>query len=312
MGDYLNDINKLFPKRRTLKEKEGFREWAIKEANSLGYEAKVDAIGKHNNVVIGDIKTAKAVFTAHYDTPAMSLFPNIMIPRNIVMFFAYQFLGPILMVIAALWLAYLPLDYLSKNINIEPRSILMFTFIIIYYLMFIVFYKLFKNPNNINDNTSGVSAIYKLLSLINEENKDKVAFVLFDNEEKGKLGSKALFKREPNTFTNKIVVNMDCVANGNNIITIAKDEAMKLPEYKKLIASFNNTSEFNTYHYPLKGSESNSDYKSFPCGVGIMACKKAKLVGFYTPRIHTIFDTVADSKNIDYIAFNLNQFVINL
>lgn len=312
MGDYLNDINTTFKTRKSLKEKSEFRFWAIKEAKKLGYDAMVDAIGKHNNVVIGDLNTARVVFSAHYDTPAWSLFPNIMIPRNKFMFYLYQFLAPILLVIISLALARLPLNFLSKHITLESKTIWMLTFLLIYYLFFILFYKLFKNPNNINDNTSGIASIYKLLSVINDEDKNKVAFVLFDNEEKGKLGSKALNKRNPNVFTKKLVINIDCVGYGNNIITVAKDEAAKLEEYKKLIDVFKNNEEFNVYHYPIKGSESNSDYKSFPCGVGIMACKKARIIGFYTPRIHTPFDTIADSKNIDFIADNLNSFINNL
>lgn len=312
MGDYLKKINESFPKRKSFKEKSEFRAWAIKEAKSYGYDVNEEILDdKHHNIVIGDISSAKAVFTAHYDTPAMALFPNIMIPRNKFIFYAYQFIGPIIMVIISLAIAYGLQPYLLKT-KIEPNTILIVDFLVWYYLFFILFYKTFKNPKNVNDNTSGVSAIFELLSKFDNENKSKVAFVLFDNEEKGKLGSKALYKKYHDLFSKKLVVNLDCVGNGNNILSIAKEDAEKLDEYQMLKNVFKDNSEFNVYHYPMKGSQSNSDYKSFPCGVGFMACKKNKLIGFYTPRIHTAFDTVADNKNIEFISDSLKDFVQQL
>ncbi len=313
MGDYLKIINDSFPKRKSFKEKTEFRVWAINEAKNLGYEASDEVLlNKHHNVVIGDIKTAKTVFGAHYDTPALSLFPNIMIPRNPFMFYVYQFLGPIIMVIIALAIAFGLQPMLIESINIESRIILIIDFMFWYYLFFILFYRTFKNPKNVNDNTSGVASIFELMAKIDDNQKSKVAFVLFDNEEKGKLGSKALSKKYPDLFKKKLVVSMDCVGNGNSILSVAKEEALKLDEYQMLKNVFKDNSEFNVYHYPTKGSQSNSDYKSFPCGVGFMACKKNKLVGFYTPRIHTLFDTVSDNKNIEFVSNSLKDFVDNL
>ena len=88
-------INDNYPIRKTDEQKKLFRDWAVQQATSLGYTARVDSLGRkgqHNNVVIGNPHSAKVIFTAHYDTPARSLFPNLMVPRNVPLFIAYQFM----------------------------------------------------------------------------------------------------------------------------------------------------------------------------------------------------------------------------
>ena len=50
----------------------------------------------------------------------------------------------------------------------------------------------------------------------------------------------------------------------------------------------------------------NSDNKSFKTSVGICAVKKSKLVKFYTSRIHTPRDTVAEPSNMELLAFELS------
>ena len=66
----INTLVEKFPIRRSKEQKEAFRAWAVEQATQMGYQAQVEAVKDHNNVVIGDPETAKAVFTAHYDTPA--------------------------------------------------------------------------------------------------------------------------------------------------------------------------------------------------------------------------------------------------
>ena len=98
---YLNRLNDAYPVRRTEAEKQAFRGYVLQQAQEKGLSAVVETTkdGKNKNVVIGDPLTARVVCTAHYDTPAASLFPNIMIPRNQMLFYLYQFL-PITLLLA--------------------------------------------------------------------------------------------------------------------------------------------------------------------------------------------------------------------
>ena len=88
--DYLKEINDKHPIRKTEAQKDAFRKYVIDKATEKGAVARVEKLDKHNNVVIGDPQTAKTVFTAHYDTPCASLFPNLMMPRNKGLFYLYQ------------------------------------------------------------------------------------------------------------------------------------------------------------------------------------------------------------------------------
>ena len=72
------------------------------------------------------------------------------------------------------------------------------------------------------------------------------------------------------------------------------------------------TNEYTVNFYGTKGSMSNSDYKSFKCGIGLMTCGKKKFIGFCTPRIHTKRDIIANVENIEFITDNLTNFINNI
>lgn len=295
---YLDEINQKHPKRRSDAEKGDFRKYVKEKMESRGIkvldEATSDA--KNTNIVIGDPANAKAVFTAHYDTPASSIFPNIMIPRNIFLFWIYQFVPIIVLLALSLGCGYLVSAIAGGNMGA-----FLLGYLVVYYALYILFFRSFSNKNNYNDNTSGVATVLSLIDKLSDSERENVAFILFDNEEKGKKGSKAYFRDHENEMCSKLIINFDCVGNGNNIIFISKKGAEESPYHDKLKEAFVSNESFNVLFYPTKLSESNSDYKSFPAGIGCMACKLGKLGMYYTPRIHTKFDTVADNSNIEFI-----------
>ena len=303
---YLDLINEKLPIRRKDEEKEKFLEFLSEESKKMGlsYVAETTSDGKNKNFVVGDVEGAKVVFTAHYDTPARSIFPNIMIPRNLPLFFSYQFLPVILMLLVSL-----PISYLVGMVWLQDSRAYMLTFLALYYVLYFLMFRGPSNPKNYNDNTSGVATLLEIMRGLSDEEKDKVAFIFFDNEEKGKKGSKAYFKDHESLMKDKLLINFDCVGNGETVVFIAKDEAEKREEYKALKASFAPKGEYTTVFYPMRGSESNSDYKSFPLGIGCMACKRSKRGLLYTPAIHTAKDTVAKEENIEYIKSCALKFI---
>ena len=306
---YLEYLNQAYPVRRTNEEKSRFRQYVLDLAVSKQVDARVETTGdgKNENVVIGDPLTAKVVCTAHYDTPASSLFPNIMIPRNQVLFYLYQFAPIALMLAVALGGAYLMTNLLGFEGEARMRPFLLI-YLAIYYAMFFLMYRVFKNPKNFNDNTSGVATLLTMIDGLEDEQRRDVAFILFDNEEKGKKGSKAYCKDHKDAMGNRFLVNFDCVGNGENIVFVAMKEAEECDERVALQKAFAANGEFKSYFYPIKGSQSNSDYKNFPCGVGCMACRQTKGGTLYTPYIHTPRDTVAHYRNIEYIAACMSRF----
>ena len=147
------------------------------------------------------------------------------------------------------------------------------------------------------------------MTILSKCNSNDVCFVLFDNEEKGLLGSRAFNKVHKELLKDKLIINMDCVGVGNNVILIAKDNAKNHPLYNKLNQTFISNEDYNVLYFGTRGSMSNSDYKNFENGIGIMTCKKAKIIGYYTGRIHTIYDTIADIKNIEFISEQMIKFI---
>ena len=303
---YLDFLNKHFPVRRSAEEKKEFRSYILSEAEKMGLHSSVETTldGKNDNVIIGDPKTAKVVLTAHYDTPATSIFPNLMIPRCQPLFWAYQFLPVIVMLAIAL-----SISYLVGMVWLQDSRAYMLTFLAIYYGLYFIMFRGFSNQKNYNDNTSGVATLLEIMRGLDEDKKTSVAFIFFDNEEKGKKGSKAYFNDHKADMEKKLLRNFDCVGNGETIVFIAKEEAEKTDEYKALMNSFAQNGEYTTEFYPMRGSESNSDYKNFPMGIGCMACKRTKRGVLYTPFIHTPKDTVAKNENIEYITDGIVRFL---
>ena len=193
MMSYWQTINDQFPVRKDKPQKEAFRAWAVKEMETMGYRAKVEVNGrgKHTNVVAGDPEHAVVLFTAHYDTPARMLLPNLIIPRNIPLFIAYQVLNVLLLLIPAVLVMTL-VGGLTANFTASYLS-----WIVTYFTLLVVMIAGPANPHNANDNTSGVAAVMDLMAALPEGVRGKVAFILFDNEEKGKLGSKGLVVHQP-------------------------------------------------------------------------------------------------------------------
>jgi hypothetical protein len=226
-----------------------------------------------------------------------------MIPKNKLVFYAYQFVPILFMLMISFTFAY----FVGNIIN-DSRAYL-FSFWISYYGLFFAMFRGLKNKNNFNDNTSGVATILSIIDGLSKEELNDVAFILFDNEEKGKKGSKAYFKEHKNEMNDKFVLNFDCVGNGNNIIFIAQKDAVESKEYSLLENSFTSNGEFNLEFLTYKQAQSNSDHKNFPKGVACVVCKKLKCGLLYTPYIHTNKDVVASNTNIEFLAHNVCEFI---
>ena len=307
---WLETVVEKFPVRKSGKQKEAFRQWVVSEAaKSMGYEARVErgrGLVENYNVVVGDPETAEVIFTAHYDTPATIGIPNIMMPRNLLLFYGYQIL-----IVIGLLLPSIGVGFLAGMAGLSFEGAYLIGWAV-YMVLLIMMMGGIANPHNVNDNTSGVSAVLELMGKLPEEARGKAAFILFDNEEKGLLGSKAYAKAHQEIQYTKLVVNMDCVGVGENILLIASKLATKLPSYPALEEALRSHGGREVKFFGTAGSACSSDQKSFKCGVALVACKKRPVVGYYCPRIHTPKDTVADQGNLDFIAESLAGFVTGL
>ena len=300
MKDYLNEINDKFPIRRKKVQKDLFFDYVRSE---LGEEiVRVEVIDKNNNIIIGDPEKAKVVITAHYDTPAASVVPNMMLPTNRLLGMMVNMIYPVLLSIACIAIALIAVNLLG--LHGEYAAVI---YVFLYLGIFYSTTRLVANKHNKNDNTSGVATV---MTLAKYSENDNVALILFDNEELGLLGSKAYNKAHKDMMKEKLLINLDCVGNGDQIIVMAKDKATQTEEYSKLYEAFSVDDEiFQIHHIPMKKASSNSDNKNFPASVGITASSRGILAKFLTGRIHTVRDTIADGENIDFLVERIGKFI---
>ncbi len=310
---HLDELNEKYPIRRSMDEKAAFRNHITEYVASKGGNIKTETTknGKNDNVVVGDPLTAKIVLTAHYDTPGRALFANIMIPRNPVLFYAYQFVPVFALLAISLLLTVVGGVIATLIMGYTEERLIMGLFLLFYYVCFYFMFFAFKNPKNYNDNTSGVATLLEIFDKLTLTQRQEVAFIFFDNEEKGKKGSKEYFSDHKEQMQHKLLINFDCVGNGGHILFIANKDAENMLAYQALQTSFlSNPDEiYKTEFYPIKGSQSNSDYKNFPCGVGCTACKKSKGGVLYADKIHTPKDVEVKNENITYIAEGIVKYL---
>lgn len=290
------DVLHQFPVRKSKTQKQAFREEVQAYAASLGYESREEkgSFGCRN-LIIGNPETAQYLITAHYDTCARMPVPNLITPCNFLPFLGYQLLLTALLLCLPLIVA-VPVGLLTGNYDAGFA---------VWYLMFWVFLVLMMvgpaNPSNANDNTSGVVTLLEIARSLPENQRSKVCFVLFDLEEAGLIGSAAYRKAHKKETDRQIVLNLDCVGDGDNILLFPtkklKKDIPKITPIYKCCGYFGKKSvlvrDKGFSVYP-------SDQGNFPYGVGIAALHKGKF-GLYLSRIHTPKDTVLEETNVNIL-----------
>ena len=300
MNDVSKEIFEKYQVRKTRAQKTEFIEY-IKQKFP---EARVEegGLGKNRNIVIGDVASAKTVFTAHYDTCARLPFPNFITPKNFLIYLLYGILIAIpfiaLMAVIEGVLVYLSVDFLiSYYIAVTAGFGAM-----IYVMM------LGKpNPNTANDNTSGVLMLCELMGALTDEEKAKCAFVFFDNEENGLLGSAFFAKLHKKEMREKLLVNLDCVGEGNNMMFVFSKSAKEYRE--KLAACFPAAEGKNVLFESSLTAFYPSDQANFKTTVAVAALKKKPVIGYYMDKIHTVKDTVCEEENLAFLRDGFVQFV---
>lgn len=308
MTGYLDLIDDKFPVRNSEKQKEAFREWALEEAERDGIENAAEEVNSgHSQLVFGDLSSARVIFSAHYDTPRRALFPNLMLVSEPVMYWAYNIGVALVMLAAALGAVFAARSLLHLDRHIMAhRFVMLFIYMAVYFGLFFLLLRGPANRRNRNDNTSGTAAVLTLTRKLKSMNG--VALVLFDDEEKGKKGSKAFAAAYPGIREGALNVNLDCVGNGDTFVFCSTKRAQDHSLFPALRAAAEKTG-LPSMFLPAGKGEMNSDHKSFLFGVGVCACRHKPIVGWFTDRIHTSRDTVADPKNVEKLTDALAAFV---
>ena len=289
-----------FQVRKTKKQKQAF----IHLLHSYIPELQVQETGcpKSRNLVIGNPETAKLVLGAHYDTCAQLPFPNFITPKKPLIAILYSFLVVIPYLAAIILLNHL-LTYFIHNFWVH-------------YWVCLAAYGLLMwgmlagpaNKHTANDNTSGVITLLEIYNSLSQDQREQVCFVFFDNEEKGVIGSAQFRKQYKKVFKDKLLINYDCVSDGDTFLFgISKKANQKY--HVPLSRVFTATEEKTTMLENLKKVYYPSDQAGFPVAIAVAALKYKKPFGYYMDKIHTKHDTVFDESNIAYLTERTIDFI---
>lgn len=292
--DYVKDLFERFEIRKSKKEKTEFIEWVkdIAIRNDWDVEIQKGDFGARN-IVMGNPEDADIIFTAHYDTCANMVVPNFITPKNFFIYLIYQLLLCFVIFIPAVLIGIVSgllfPDYL------EITSMLSSLIVLVVLILMMVGP---ANKHTANDNTSGVATVLGLLGKFNPK-KDKVALILFDLEEVGLVGSSSFASKHKNIVKNTLLVNYDCVSDGETMLFVLNKKTKDLMEIFK--ESFKCTDKVST-DVVCKGVFYPSDQACFKKGIGVCAMKKNKFFkSGYIDRIHTVRDTVFRKENIEFL-----------
>jgi len=307
MHNWKEDILQNYQIRKTAAQKTAFIEHLTKIYGDRMHVEESGKLVKNRNIVIGNPDTASVVFGAHYDTCARLPFPNFITPKNFVIFLLYQIFIGVLMV-APVLIAVIPVTTFFVWLDLpEPLDLILSELILIagVITVCILMLKGPANPHTANDNTSGVVTVLTLADRL--AGRNDLCFVLFDNEEAGLFGSADFAKKHKNVRDHTLVVNFDCVSDGDWLLILASKPARRKVNYEHFCEFVRKTCA-STEKIPLLAASSNtiypSDQMNFKKTIAVAALKKTKtpLVGYYMDRIHTPKDTVFDERNIELLA----------
>lgn len=290
-----------FGVRKTDAQKRAFIAWALDYAQGLGVKASVEESGKYirsRNIVLGDADKARTIITAHYDTCARLPVANFATPGNLPVMILSE--AALFAAVGAIgWLCWEMAERVLLLAALPGAAVQVLSIAAGILISFVLVAMMLVGPanrHNANDNTSGVLLLLLLMESLAE--RPDVAFVLFDNEEKGVLGAKAFIKAHPQA-ARRYLLNLDCVGDGNSLLFTGTKIGMRMPQAKRLLTALEEiarrrgmrmvTGEFPRWIYP-------SDQMLFPRGTALAALKGKRLL--YLDRIHTHRDTVLDAAPV--------------
>lgn len=289
--------------RKSKKEKQAF----ISYLQSQFPEIKIEhsKFPENKNLILGNVEKANVLLCAHYDTCAQMPVPNFIMPLNPSISILYSFLITIPMFLA-IFLINLFLNVITDNFWVHYFVSLTICFI----SMFIMLCGP-ANKNNVNDNTSGIITLLEIYQNLSNDEKERAAIVLFDNEEKGLLGSAAFRKKYKKQIRNKLMINFDCVSDGDHILFAVSKKAHNKYTHT-LKESFLFSKEKTILIKKAEKTFYPSDQVGFPISIAVAALKHKKHLGYYMNRIHTNRDTVLDVRNINFLSKGIIDFMSHI
>ena len=288
--------------RKTKKQKTEFLSFLQKELGEENVRVEKSGHFGSRNIMLGDPQSAKVIFTAHYDTQPVLPFPNFLTPKNLPLYLAYSFL-----VMLGCMLLFFGVGVLFGILNLPSWLTSLLSDGLVLVLLGVMFFGP-ANRHTANDNTSGVITVLEAYQ--KEAIRNKAAFILFDHEEMGLLGSSAYAKAHRGELADKLVINFDCVGDGDNLMLILSAAAEDQRE--NLRGAFAGDGEKQVLLEKAKGTLYPSDQLCFKRSVGVAAFRRHPKIGLYISRIHTKNDTICEEKNITLLLEGAERYMAGI
>ena len=290
------DVLTVFPVRKTKRQKQAFRDAVQAYAASIGYESRVEkgSFGCQN-LILGTPEQADYLVTAHYDTCARLPIPNFLTPCNFWLFLLWQ-LALMLLILGVCILGGLAVGLLTGSGSAGVLAGYLLVWILLALMLIGP-----ANPSNANDNTSGVITLLEIAKSMPENQRKRVCFVLFDLEEAGLIGSASYRKAHKAQTDRQMVLNLDCVGDGDNLLLFPTKKLKK--DRKRLTSLYKACGYFGKKSILLREKGFSfypSDQANFPWGVGICTLKKRGKT-LYLGRIHTDKDIILERTNVNLL-----------
>lgn len=285
--------------RKTKKQKDAFI--ALMQEHFPDMQVQEGGFAKSRNLVLGDVESAQVLLGAHYDTCARMPFPNFITPTKPAISIAYGF------VIAIPILAVMFLSRALVGLFTDDEMTIYWVSLLSVYACLVLMMVGPANKHTANDNTSGVITLIELYETMTPEEREKVAFIFFDNEEMGLLGSGYFRKLYKGKLDEKLMLNYDCVSDGDNIMLVMSKDAREVCE-RDVKESFLDTGKKKMLFAKSEKTYYPSDQKGFKRHIALNALKENKLF-YYMDRIHTSRDTAFDEENISLIVDSTKKLI---
>lgn len=257
--------------RRTKNQKAAFAQHVCSAASECGFTANVETT-KNNakNIVVGDVKNASVVYTAHYDTASATFVPSFIFPKAPILTKLYQIAVALAMLIPSVIGYVLGAVLLPAVVTAVPKSIGALVGIILAAAALVVAIRLVlcgkACENTANANTSGVAVLFEIMAKLPAEYRNKTAFVFFDAQENGCIGAADFAKKHKCIKKNKaLVLNFDCVGVGEHFVVATKKADSFADALNAAFASKGNI----TASVMKGGKRIPSDHNKFKCSAGV-------------------------------------------
>ena len=269
--------------RSSRAQKRSFLAAATEEFLREGYtvsQQNASRIGLYSeNLIAGDLRGAKTVIVAHYDTPRSVLLPFFVCPQSSW----GTFLGTSL-----LWLVPALLAALASGAAATGELFVPFFLLAGYGAAGVA-----VNQNNANDNSSGVLALFETARRL--KGRPGVAFALLDNNELFHLGAASL--RAQFDLREALVIDLDCVGRGELLVAAREND---LPAAQTLAGSWASAIRRATV-FP-------ADARAFAHGLLVTAGVNAR-GGWQISNIHSTGDRTIEEENIAQISAMIDNFL---